>query len=223
MPPEILSTDSLGLLAAYYLGNQDLVTPLRAVIDFAWKYLAGHRPEGEAGLRQSQFNQAQKHAQGLMRLLRQIDHGAIALAMQPMTPITVNQPPGTKAIPATAVGPAGSSIAFHRAEVAYSMDLLERLSHGLKLAASQEKPVRHRPKTADPIVFAIKALAGLWIQAGRPRPTANFKKQQFGEFVMTMLGPKGLGCGEATVRTAIRHYVAESKKPQSSPDTPSAG
>lgn len=213
MPNERSPQDKASEYADYYLGNQDFQSALRGVINLACQYLAGHLPAGQASQRRSEFQRASSHAKGLRQLLSRIDHPAIAAAMRPITP----KPPGSKLQPKSESGQgvtAGSSLSLRLVEVAYAMDVLERLADGLAVAASREEPARHRPSTRDPIIFAVEALAALWMETRKELPTASFNGKRFGDFALAVLGSRGLGCAEATVCTAVRYVIKALKESQ---------
>ena len=206
-------------LAGFYLGDQDHQPALDGVIRVTRDYLAGHPPAGGASRRRSELERASAHAKGLRHLLGNIDHQAIVVAMGPGTGGKMQEAGG----PFPEGGFTGSSWSLRRGELAYAMDVLERLTRGLAAAADREKPLQHRPGVRDPILFGVEALAALWVEARKEAPTASFKEKEFGDFALAVLGQRGLKCDEPTVYTAVRYVVRAQKAPRLGAGSPQSG
>jgi hypothetical protein len=180
-------------LAAAFLGAQAYGTALRNILTYTERYVNGYQPVGKAGNRRTAINSAAKHAVALSRLLGQIDLRTLAEAMD-------NDPRHPRKLAPLML-----------TELLAFLETLLDVSKGLNLAADRE-PVRvSRPPIADPIILAVEALAALWLKARGEAPTRSYKAYGFGDFALTVLGPKLHGLPAASVRQAVRQVLEKNR------------
>jgi hypothetical protein len=203
-------------ICSRFLGNQDWAPRLRDMLHTTAQYAAGHHPAGSGSRRKVDLQTGARHAQGLRTALGKIDLLYLAEAMgalhgEESTPescasdLDEVEDPSTKTTGLRTIHQ--SFVPLRLAELVRFRATLNGLATALNATAESVSVRRKRPPLPDPVLFGVEALQALWRAAHGRSPTHSFNQNQFGDLALTVLGPKGLGFEESSVRSAVRKIL----------------
>ncbi len=219
----MVSCPNYGLLAATYLGSEDLGDVLADLARFVRKYHADAGDLGSRAARRADLDAAANAAGRFRKALEKIDGRTLVAALEVelgragSEVHTAAAPQGNVNTDSGTLGSAPQAdILQHRFP-----ELLGALDRTVKTVASLEAGLRKlakrtavapkggHPGRHDALQAGLEALAHRWREAGKPEPTTSVKRGSFSALAVNLFGKPHGPFDVTTVEGAVVKFVRE--------------